>query len=155
MFSSFAVRWALSATVNTDTNNNSNNNNNDNNSKVFLSSWSRLLLLLQSSGSYVEQLRCSHRREQTQQKGCLSVGLVVRNYWSNLVDFACLTVCILYLLEEDFNRKWMNPITLSCFFFCVLGPRQSHQETDKTKDIWLWWDRDSVVCFSPNELKEW
>nr|XP_019961000.1 PREDICTED: coiled-coil domain-containing protein 157 [Paralichthys olivaceus] len=50
----------------------------------------RLLLLLQSSSSYVEQLRCSHRREQTQQKRCLSVGLVVRNYWSNLVDFASL-----------------------------------------------------------------
>ncbi|XP_040010525.1 coiled-coil domain-containing protein 157 isoform X2 [Xiphias gladius] len=50
----------------------------------------RLLLLLQSFNSYFEQLRCSHRREQTQQKGCLSVGLVVRNYWSNLVQFASL-----------------------------------------------------------------
>ncbi|AWP06747.1 putative coiled-coil domain-containing protein 157 [Scophthalmus maximus] len=51
----------------------------------------RLLLLLQSFNSYVEQLRCSHRREQTRQKQCLSVGLVVRNYWSNLVNFASLT----------------------------------------------------------------
>ncbi|XP_039658673.1 coiled-coil domain-containing protein 157 isoform X2 [Perca fluviatilis] len=50
----------------------------------------RLLLLLQSFNAYVEQIRCSHRREQTQQKGCLSVGLVVRNYWSNLVQFANL-----------------------------------------------------------------
>ncbi|XP_037633338.1 coiled-coil domain-containing protein 157 isoform X2 [Sebastes umbrosus] len=48
----------------------------------------RLLLLLQSFSAYVEQMRCSHRREQTQQKGCLSVGLVVRSYWSNLVQFA-------------------------------------------------------------------
>ncbi|GLD52699.1 coiled-coil domain-containing protein 157-like protein [Lates japonicus] len=48
----------------------------------------RLLLLLQSFSSYVDQLRWSHRREQ--QKGCLSVGLVVRNYWSNLVQFASL-----------------------------------------------------------------
>ncbi|XP_022612688.1 coiled-coil domain-containing protein 157 [Seriola dumerili] len=47
----------------------------------------RLLLLLQSFSSYVEQLRSSQRREQSQQKGCLSVGLVVRTYWSNLVQF--------------------------------------------------------------------
>ncbi|XP_031156500.1 coiled-coil domain-containing protein 157 isoform X2 [Sander lucioperca] len=50
----------------------------------------RLLLILQSFNAYVEQIRYSHRREQTQQKGCLSVGLVVRNYWSNLVQFANL-----------------------------------------------------------------
>ncbi|XP_042344953.1 coiled-coil domain-containing protein 157 [Plectropomus leopardus] len=48
----------------------------------------RLLLLLQSFNAYVEQIRCSHMREQTQQRGCLSVGLVVRSYWSNLVNFA-------------------------------------------------------------------
>ncbi|KAK5871207.1 hypothetical protein PBY51_004099 [Eleginops maclovinus] len=50
----------------------------------------RLVLLLQSLNAYVVQIRCSHRRDQTQQKGCLSVGLVVRNYWSNLVQFANL-----------------------------------------------------------------
>ncbi|KAM9360694.1 coiled-coil domain-containing protein 157 [Symphorus nematophorus] len=50
----------------------------------------RLLLLLQSLNTYVEQIRWSHRREQTPQRGCLSVGLVVRNYWSNLVQFANL-----------------------------------------------------------------
>ncbi|XP_032372488.1 coiled-coil domain-containing protein 157 isoform X1 [Etheostoma spectabile] len=50
----------------------------------------RLLLLLQSFNAYVEQIRCSRRREQTQQKGCLSVGLVVRNYWGNLIQFANL-----------------------------------------------------------------
>ncbi|XP_031704912.1 coiled-coil domain-containing protein 157 [Anarrhichthys ocellatus] len=49
----------------------------------------RLLLLLQSFNAYVEQIRCSHRREQTQHRG-LSVGLVVRNYWSNFVQFANL-----------------------------------------------------------------
>ncbi|XP_070690399.1 coiled-coil domain-containing protein 157 [Pempheris klunzingeri] len=48
----------------------------------------RLLLLLQSFSAYVEQIRWSQRREQTQHKGCLSAGLIVRNYWSNLVEFA-------------------------------------------------------------------
>ncbi|KAI3372376.1 hypothetical protein L3Q82_022870, partial [Scortum barcoo] len=48
----------------------------------------RLLLLLQSFSAYVEQMRCSQRRDRTQQRGCLSVGLVVRHYWSNLVKFA-------------------------------------------------------------------
>nr|XP_029132998.1 coiled-coil domain-containing protein 157 [Labrus bergylta] len=46
----------------------------------------RLLLLLQSFNAYIELMRCGHRREQT--NGCLSVGLVVRNYWSNLIEFA-------------------------------------------------------------------
>ncbi|XP_029296326.1 coiled-coil domain-containing protein 157 [Cottoperca gobio] len=50
----------------------------------------RLLLLLQSLNAYIEQTRSSQRRGQTQQKGCLSVGLVVRSYWSNLVQFANL-----------------------------------------------------------------
>ncbi|KAK9522475.1 hypothetical protein VZT92_018936 [Zoarces viviparus] len=49
----------------------------------------RLLLILQSVNAYVEQIMCSHRREQTQHRG-LSVGLVVRNYWSNFVQFANL-----------------------------------------------------------------
>uniref|UniRef100_A0AAQ4PWM8 Coiled-coil domain containing 157 n=2 Tax=Gasterosteus aculeatus aculeatus TaxID=481459 RepID=A0AAQ4PWM8_GASAC len=48
----------------------------------------RLLLLQQSFNAYVEKMRWSHRREHSQQRGCLSVGLVVRNYWSNLVQFA-------------------------------------------------------------------
>nr|XP_046242790.1 coiled-coil domain-containing protein 157 isoform X2 [Scatophagus argus] len=50
----------------------------------------RLLLLLQSFNAHVERLSCSRRREQTRQIGCLSVGLVVRNYWSNLVRFTNL-----------------------------------------------------------------
>ncbi|XP_019132342.2 coiled-coil domain-containing protein 157 isoform X2 [Larimichthys crocea] len=52
----------------------------------------RLLLLLQSFNAYVEQISCSHGREQSRQTGCLSVGLVVRNYWSNLVTFASTKV---------------------------------------------------------------
>ncbi|XP_055367255.1 coiled-coil domain-containing protein 157 isoform X2 [Betta splendens] len=48
----------------------------------------RLLLLLQSFNCYVEQLRCRRRREDTQHTGCQSVGLVVRNYWSNLVQLS-------------------------------------------------------------------
>lgn len=47
----------------------------------------RLLLLLQSFNAYVEQ----PRREQTQ-KGCLSIGLVVINYWSNLLLFSNMQV---------------------------------------------------------------
>ncbi|CAK6950320.1 coiled-coil domain-containing protein 157 [Scomber scombrus] len=48
----------------------------------------RMLLLIQSFNAYVEQLRSNYKRDQTQQKGCLSVGLVVRNYWSNLVQLS-------------------------------------------------------------------
>ncbi|XP_040897691.1 coiled-coil domain-containing protein 157 [Toxotes jaculatrix] len=65
----------------------------------------RLLLLLQSFNSYVEQLKFSQRTEQTLQKGCLSVGLVVRNYWSNLVQFASLKGTF-----KDFNK----PKTFDC-----------------------------------------
>ncbi|XP_047447040.1 coiled-coil domain-containing protein 157 isoform X2 [Mugil cephalus] len=48
----------------------------------------RLLLLLQSCSVFAEQMSGSYRSEQPQQKVCLSVGLVVRSYWSNLVQFA-------------------------------------------------------------------
>lgn len=47
----------------------------------------RLLLLLQSFNGFVEQLSSNFKRNQTQEKGCISLGLVVRNYWSNLVTY--------------------------------------------------------------------
>lgn len=53
----------------------------------FLAS-TRLLLLLQSFNAYVEQIRCSPMRDQTMEGGYLSVSLVIRNYWSNLIKFA-------------------------------------------------------------------
>ncbi|KAM4577929.1 coiled-coil domain-containing protein 157 [Fundulus diaphanus] len=46
----------------------------------------RLLLLLQSISAYTELQRDRHRRDQRQHRGCLSVGLVVRNYWGNLLQ---------------------------------------------------------------------
>ncbi|XP_015242864.1 PREDICTED: coiled-coil domain-containing protein 157 isoform X1 [Cyprinodon variegatus] len=48
----------------------------------------RLLLLLQSVGAFTELQKGRYRRDQSQQKGCLSVGLVVRNYWGNLLQYA-------------------------------------------------------------------
>ncbi|KAG7234496.1 hypothetical protein INR49_004554 [Caranx melampygus] len=66
----------------------------------------RLLLLLQSFNSHIEQMQSCQRREQPQQKGCLSVGLVVRNYWSNLVQFANFKGTL-----KDI-RKVTNPKTL-------------------------------------------
>ncbi|XP_043966804.1 coiled-coil domain-containing protein 157 isoform X1 [Gambusia affinis] len=45
----------------------------------------RLLFLLQSVSVYSELQRGRHGRYQIHQKGCLSVGLVVRNYWGTLV----------------------------------------------------------------------
>ncbi|XP_029685192.1 coiled-coil domain-containing protein 157 [Takifugu rubripes] len=50
----------------------------------------RLLLLLQSFDSFVEQVACNKGGERNQQRGCLSVGLVVRSYWSHLVHFTNL-----------------------------------------------------------------
>uniref|UniRef100_A0AAV2MTH1 Coiled-coil domain-containing protein 157 n=1 Tax=Knipowitschia caucasica TaxID=637954 RepID=A0AAV2MTH1_KNICA len=47
----------------------------------------RLLLLLQSFNVFVEQLSKSCKRNQTKEKGFLSLGLVVRNYWSNLLTY--------------------------------------------------------------------
>ncbi|CAL8343256.1 unnamed protein product [Lota lota] len=50
----------------------------------------RLLLLLQSFNLYTVQLRSGQSREHNQKKGCVSVGLVVRHYWSNLIELANL-----------------------------------------------------------------
>ncbi|KAG7489937.1 hypothetical protein JOB18_023977 [Solea senegalensis] len=69
----------------------------------------RLLLLLQSFSSYVERVRCSQPREQPQHKGCLSVGLVVRNYWSHLVHFVNLMVT-----SNDLSEKQTRPKTSDC-----------------------------------------
>lgn len=59
---------------------------------LFLSS--RLLLLLQSFNAYIEQIRSSLMRDQTMEGGYLSVGLIIRNYWSNLIKFAKFKVFI-------------------------------------------------------------
>ncbi|XP_008304047.1 coiled-coil domain-containing protein 157 [Stegastes partitus] len=75
----------------------------------------RLLLLLQSFNAYVEQLR--GRRGQTQHKGCLSVGLVVRSYWSNLVQFTTTKACSYtkkHTTTKTFNydeTKTVSPIS--------------------------------------------
>uniref|UniRef100_A0A087YFL7 Coiled-coil domain containing 157 n=2 Tax=Poecilia formosa TaxID=48698 RepID=A0A087YFL7_POEFO len=45
----------------------------------------RLLFLLQSVSAYSELQRGRQGRDQSHQKGCLSVGLVVRNYWGTLL----------------------------------------------------------------------
>nr|XP_023990789.1 coiled-coil domain-containing protein 157 [Salvelinus alpinus] len=47
----------------------------------------RLLLLLQSFNAHAEQLKLGQKREHIQQKGpCVSIGLVVRHYWNNLIQ---------------------------------------------------------------------
>ncbi|XP_027890161.1 coiled-coil domain-containing protein 157 isoform X1 [Xiphophorus couchianus] len=46
----------------------------------------RLLFLLQSVSVYTELQRGRQGRDQIHQKGCLSVGLVVRNYWGTLLQ---------------------------------------------------------------------
>lgn len=47
----------------------------------------RLLLLLQSFNAHAEQLKLGQKRENIQQKGpCVSIGLVVRHYWDNLIQ---------------------------------------------------------------------
>ncbi|KAL0979491.1 hypothetical protein UPYG_G00185810 [Umbra pygmaea] len=47
----------------------------------------RLLLLLQSFNAYAEQMKFGHKLEHMPQTGpCVSVGLVVRHYWNNLIQ---------------------------------------------------------------------
>ncbi|CAL8294915.1 unnamed protein product [Gadus morhua 'NCC'] len=50
----------------------------------------RLLLLLQSFSLYTVQLRSGPSSEHSQKQGCVSVGLIVRHYWSNLIELANL-----------------------------------------------------------------
>ncbi|KAM3611608.1 uncharacterized protein V6R79_021285 [Siganus canaliculatus] len=75
----------------------------------------RLLLLLQSFNAYVEQIRSSYRREQPQQKGCLSVGLVVRNYWSNLVQFSKLKAISKNQAKEKISDDEAESMSTFCF----------------------------------------
>uniref|UniRef100_A0A3B3HUN3 Coiled-coil domain containing 157 n=1 Tax=Oryzias latipes TaxID=8090 RepID=A0A3B3HUN3_ORYLA len=48
----------------------------------------RLLFLLQSVSVYAEQQMGVHRPEGAAHRGSMSVGLVVRNYWGDLLQFA-------------------------------------------------------------------
>ncbi|XP_019717360.1 coiled-coil domain-containing protein 157 isoform X2 [Hippocampus comes] len=48
----------------------------------------RLLLLVQASNAYVEERSNNNRNQQTDQKGCTSIGLVVKKYWRNLLQFS-------------------------------------------------------------------
>ncbi|XP_061842120.1 coiled-coil domain-containing protein 157 isoform X3 [Nerophis lumbriciformis] len=48
----------------------------------------RLLLLLQASSVYVEQLSTIEKKQHHHQKGSMSIGLVVKKYWRLLVEFA-------------------------------------------------------------------
>ncbi|XP_077378521.1 coiled-coil domain-containing protein 157 isoform X3 [Festucalex cinctus] len=48
----------------------------------------RLLLLLQASNAYVEEMSSNNRNQQTDHKGCMSIGLVVKKYWHHLLQFA-------------------------------------------------------------------
>uniref|UniRef100_A0A8C6V0L9 Coiled-coil domain containing 157 n=1 Tax=Neogobius melanostomus TaxID=47308 RepID=A0A8C6V0L9_9GOBI len=47
----------------------------------------RLLLLLQSFNVFVEQLENAFKKTLTQESGFVSLGLVVRNYWNNLIAY--------------------------------------------------------------------
>ncbi|XP_077416682.1 coiled-coil domain-containing protein 157 isoform X2 [Vanacampus margaritifer] len=47
----------------------------------------RLLLLLQASNAYVEELSSNNRSQQTDHKGCMSIGLVVKKYRHHLLQF--------------------------------------------------------------------
>lgn len=53
---------------------------------LLLLSFARLLHLLQSFNAYAK--RTNNNRDETQQSGFLSVGLVVRNYWSDLIKLS-------------------------------------------------------------------
>ncbi|XP_061586203.1 coiled-coil domain-containing protein 157, partial [Cololabis saira] len=67
----------------------------------------RLLLLLQSVGAYTKQ-EGGCCRDQAQQKGCLSVGLVVRNYWSSLIQFSNRKEMTKYIAKQT------QPKTINC-----------------------------------------
>lgn len=60
---------------------------------LLLLSPTRLLHLVQSFNAYVKKTGGNHMRDQTQHSGYLSVGLVVRNYWSDLIKLTKLKVC--------------------------------------------------------------
>ncbi|XP_030592958.1 coiled-coil domain-containing protein 157 [Archocentrus centrarchus] len=101
----------------------------------------RLLLLVQSTSAYIEQLRGSHRREQTPHKGCLSVGLVVTNYWSNLVQFANIKEIGISKKQTETNSdetKTASPVS-----------PQLNSTTDFCKRCLSAWSSTSTFKISP------
>ncbi|XP_058482640.1 coiled-coil domain-containing protein 157-like isoform X2 [Solea solea] len=88
-----------------------------------------LELVIDSFNSYVERVWRGQRRGQTQQRGFLSVGVVVRNYWSNLLHFVSRTGT-----QKDSERKTEPNIldsdeteALACAFHQMMSrTRPSH-----------------------------
>ncbi|KAK7933854.1 hypothetical protein WMY93_004750 [Mugilogobius chulae] len=72
----------------------------------------RLLLLLQSFNVFVEQQPNLFKSNQSQEKGFVSLGLVVRNYWSNLVTY-----------KASYREQTLCDDALSSLESC---PRTSH-----------------------------
>ncbi|CAI5650910.1 unnamed protein product [Oreochromis niloticus] len=104
----------------------------------------RLLLLVQSSNAYIDRLRGSHRREQTPQKGCLSVGLVVTNYWSNLVQFATIK-------ETELSKRQMKRNSDETNTASPVSPQMSSR-TDFCRRCLSAWSSTSTFEISPQNL---
>ncbi|XP_039477124.1 coiled-coil domain-containing protein 157 isoform X2 [Oreochromis aureus] len=104
----------------------------------------RLLLLVQSSSAYIDRLRGSHRREQTPQKGCLSVGLVVTNYWSNLVQFATIK-------ETELSKRQMKRNSDETNTASPVSPQMSSR-TDFCRRCLSAWSSTSTFEISPQNL---
>uniref|UniRef100_A0A3P9P0G4 Coiled-coil domain containing 157 n=1 Tax=Poecilia reticulata TaxID=8081 RepID=A0A3P9P0G4_POERE len=69
----------------------------------------RLLFLLQSISSYSELQRGRQGRDQSHQKGCLSVGLVVRNYWGTFLKCVNKKVSLASLqIEHNTKTKTLD-----------------------------------------------
>ncbi|KAJ7994131.1 hypothetical protein DPEC_G00262730 [Dallia pectoralis] len=66
----------------------------------------RLLLLLQSFNAHVEQLRVGQNKEHIQPKvPCVSIGLVVRHYWKNLIQLGNTQMTTKQVSKEEINSS--------------------------------------------------
>ncbi|KAG7515860.1 hypothetical protein JOB18_017497 [Solea senegalensis] len=90
-----------------------------------------LELVIDSFNSYVERVWRGQRRGQTQQRGFLSVGVVVRNYWSNLLHFVSRTGT-----QKDSERKTEPNIldsdeteALACAFHQMMSRTRPSRKT--------------------------
>ncbi|KAM9822302.1 coiled-coil domain-containing protein 157 [Syngnathus typhle] len=86
----------------------------------------RLLLLLQASDAYVEELSSNKRNQQTDQKGCMSIGLVVKKYWRDLLQFANMKMCkeseletVMSSCDDDLPSTCAHDISRSASTICL------------------------------------
>nr|XP_057925991.1 coiled-coil domain-containing protein 157 isoform X2 [Doryrhamphus excisus] len=103
----------------------------------------RLLLLLQASSAFVEQLNTNKKQQQHHEKDSMSIGLVVKKYWRHLVECANMK---LVCMENEFKTDMLD-----CDECATSISSQTHLRNDSSIHDFSAWSSTSSIKFLPED----